>query len=836
MIDKKYIYDFDDVLSKSPHELRLLVGNKGASLMEMYSLGLMVPQGFVITTDICKYYYDNNGKLPDSFISEIDSAISRLEKKTKKKFGASSNSDIPLLLSVRSGSAYSMPGMMDTILNLGMNDEIVKILNNFTNNNDFVNDSYSRLKESYKRLVGDFSADIKIQLISSIKAVLNSWMSDRAISYRKIHNIPEEHGTAVTIQSMVFGNMGKNSGTGVLFTRNPSSGENCLYGEFLQNAQGEDLVSGTHTPLPIESLNNIMPGIYKELSDIAMILEKHYLDMQDIEFTIENDKLYILQTRSGKRTARSAINIAVDMVSEGRITKEEAVLRISPESLNQMLHARIDEQNQVKHIAMGLPASPGAVSGIVVFSPYDAEELSHHHRVILVRNDTSPEDINGMNVSSGILTARGGMTSHAAVVARGMGRPCICGVHGIRIDEKESLLHIDGHIIKKGDTITIDGDSGRVFVGEISTVTPDFSENFIVFMSWVENFQDISVRANAETVQDALNAIKLGAEGIGLCRTEHMFFDANKILLMRQMIVAPDESYRQIALDKLLPLHKKDFKDIFRAINGLPINVRLIDPPLHEFLPHGQNEKIALAKSLNIDLSVIEQRLHALHEVNPMLGHRGCRLGITYPQIYAMQLEAISEAILELKQEESIDTDLEIMMPLISNSSELEMLKNLANNVISTIEEKMGGFVKYKIGTMIELPRAALQAQSIAPLADYFSFGTNDLTQTTYGISRDDVSSFIPFYLKNKILDTDPFVSIDQEGVGELIEIAIERGRKSKPDIKLGVCGEHAGDPKSIEFFYKLGMDYVSCSPYRVPVAKLASAQASLKKIRDKKL
>lgn len=835
MFKHKYIYDFDDPFLKAAKDIRILLGNKGASLVEMSALGLPVPEGFIITTEVCKYYYDNNGNLPADFISELDIAIKRLESKTNKIFGDATK--VPLLLSVRSGSVASMPGMMDTILNLGMNDSIAKSLADLTKNQIFAEDSYNRFVNSYEKLVGTFTADVKTQLIAAIEAVLNSWMSDRAISYRRINNISEEYGTAVTIQSMVFGNMGATSGTGVLFTRNPSSGENNLYGEFLANAQGEDIVSGTQTPLSIlpslsskeSSLSETMPNIYKELSAIAGILENHYRDMQDIEFTVENGILYILQTRSGKRTAQAAITIAVDMVNEGKITIEEAILPIPPESLNQMLHARIDEKSDAKHVAKGLPASPGAVSGIVVFSPYDAEELSHHHKVILVRTDTSPEDINGMHVSSGILTARGGMTSHAAVVARGMGKPCVCGLNDMRIDEKESILYIGENIVKKGDMITIDGDSGRVFVGEVPTLTPDFSENFKIFMSWVRSLKKMEVRANAETVADVLNAIKLGAEGIGLCRTEHMFFEPAKILLMREMIIAPGESYRQIALDKLLPLHKRDFKDIFRAMNGVPINVRLIDPPLHEFLPQGHKEKLELAKSLNLDLEVIEQRLHALHEVNPMLGHRGCRLGVTYPQIYAMQLEAITAAILELKRDENIETDLEIMMPLISNAAELENLRNLALNVISTIEERMGGRVKYKIGTMIELPRAALHAGYIASFADYFSFGTNDLTQTTYGISRDDVGSFIPFYLQHKILDFDPFVRIDEEGVGELLKIAIERGRKTKPDIKLGICGEHGGDPASIDFFYRIGMDYVSCSPYRVPIASLAAAQATLK-------
>lgn len=827
----KYIHDFGTTSAN-----KQLLGNKGAGLAEMSNLSLNVPPGFTITTDLCRSYYDNNGHFPKDFENQLEEAIKRLEERTGKKFGSHKDA-IPLLLSIRSGAVASMPGMMDTILNLGINNEVAAHLGRLTRNQKFADDTLHRFTESYKKLVGHKTSDLKSQLIAAIRAVIDSWMSPRAVAYRKINHISDEHGTAVNVQAMVFGNMGDNSGTGVLFTRNPSSGKKALYGEFLINAQGEDVVSGIRTPMPIsptkkhpgQSLYETMPDIYHELERVATLLENHYADMQDIEFTIENGKLYILQTRSGKRTARAAIAIAVDMVAEGKITKEEAISRIDAESLGQMLHASLDPKSKIPHLTQGLPASPGAASGIVVFSPYDAEELAIHHKIILVRNDTSPEDITGMHVSAAILTARGGMTSHAAVVARGMGKPCVCGASEIAIDEKNGLLHIGGTTIKQGEIITIDGDSGKVFAGSVPTITPEFSENFNILMTWADEIRTMEVRANAETKQDVETSLRLGAKGIGLCRTEHMFFEPTKLSLMREMIVAPNDVLRQKALDKLLPLHKADFKNILKSIHGMPINIRLIDPPLHEFLPQGEKEKIALSESLKLPIEAINQRLHALHEVNPMLGHRGCRLGITYPQIYAMQVEAIITAAIECKHETGIENDIEIMLPLIAHELELENLRNLAINVITTIEERLGDKIKYKIGTMIELPRAALQANKIAPFADYFSFGTNDLTQTTYGISRDDIASFIPQYLAKKIIAYDPFTKIDQEGVGELIHIAIKRGRKIKPDLKMGICGEHGGDPSSIEFFYKLGMDYVSCSPYRVPIARLSAAQAVIK-------
>ncbi|MES2215325.1 MAG: pyruvate, phosphate dikinase [Pseudomonadota bacterium] len=867
----RYIYDFDSWTqeqgakehhTKNPD--KNLLGSKGYGLSEMSKLGLNVPPGFTISTDFCTQYYKNGCILPQDFEQELWESIERLERKTQKICGATP----PLLLSVRSGSPSSMPGMMDTILNLGMNDEVMEHLADLTGNRRFALDTHSRFIKAYGSLVAGVKSSLfleienpeerikayksimlqqnavipespKHQLIEAIKAVLNSWMSHRACYYRKLHNIPESLGTAVNIQSMVFGNMGNTSGTGVVFTRNPSTGAKEFYGEFLLNAQGEDIVSGAHTPRPItpkqnegESLKDILPEVYQELKASSIILENYFLDMQDIEFTIEQGKLYILQTRSAKRTAAAAIKIVVDMVEDGKMTQNEAILKIEPESLNQLLHASIDRSKNFVSIAKGLPASPGAASGIAVFSPHDAEELSLTRKVILVRNETSPEDIHGMHVSAGILTARGGMTSHAAVVARGMGKPCICGVQDIKIDEHEQTLTIGDLVIKQGDFMTIDGGSGEVFLGMVETVEPEFTHEFNTLIAWADAKRSLKIRANADTAEDALTALRLGSEGIGLCRTEHMFFDPEKLSLMREMIVAPSETHRASALERLLPLHKEDFKAIFRVMRGLPINIRLLDPPLHEFLPQDDKDKEALAESLGLSFASIEQRLVSLHEVNPMLGHRGARLGITSPAIYAMQVEAIILAALELKKNEGITTSLEIMLPLIFNSTELgiltKLIKDTASVVCSKFDDTDTKDVQYKIGAMIELPRAALQAGSIAPLTDYFSFGTNDLTQTTYGISRDDVASFIPEYIKQNILPSDPFVTLDQEGVGELIKIAAERGKASNPSLKLGICGEHGGDTSSIEFFNRLGFDYVSCSPYRIPIARLAAAHAAL--------
>ena len=855
-----------------------LLGGKGSALLEMSTLGINVPHGFTISTEICQYYYKHNKSFPVHFVEELTSSIKALEVITNKKFGPQadprSNPDQnPLLVSVRSGAKESMPGMMDTILNLGLNDQTVEYLATSSSNTIFALDSYRRLIQMYSNVVlgvpmllfeailetyndnpsaselrqiirrfkalaldesgMEFPQDVYVQLQNAVRAVINSWMSSRAVIYRKLHNISSDLGTAVTIQSMVFGNKGKTSGTGVVFSRNPSTGEKKLFGEYLINAQGEDVVSGVRTPYNIDADGSekamiyTMPKVYADLKKHVEILEAHYKDVQDIEFTIENGELYILQTRAAKRTTAAAIKIVVDMVAEGLMTKQEAIMKIDAETINQLLHARVDYDSNPKPLAKGLPASPGAAVGIAVFSPYDAEELAHHHKVILVRNDTSPEDIRGMNVSAGVLTVRGGMTSHAAVVARGMGKPCICGASRILVNEAEKYLKIGDVIIKQGDELTIDGSTGKIFAGTLKLVPPTMTKEFDIFMCWVDEVRYLRVRANAETILDANTAVKLGAEGIGLCRTEHMFFRADKIALIREMIVSPNIEQRSNAIARLLPIHTSDFKDIFRIMQGMPVNIRLLDPPLHEFLPQDEIEKHELAKHLGLPWPVIENRLNALHEVNPMLGHRGCRLGITFPEIYEMQVEAIFNAISDLRRE-NIDVVLEIMLPLISDVSELRILKKLIICVSKRIEMTTGNAIAYTIGTMLELPRAALKAEDIATEADYFSFGTNDLTQTTFGISRDDIASFMPQYLSDKLLKYDPFITIDQEGVGELIKIAIERGKRSNPRLKLGVCGEHGGDPRSILFFHDIGLDYISCSPYRIPIARIAAAQAKI--------
>lgn len=877
----KLIYYFGASGSDGNASMKNILGNKGAGLAEMSNLNLPIPDGFTITTELCNYFYNHNHSFPKNFSSDLKKAIKKLEITTGKIFGDSKN---PLLLSVRSGSTISMPGMMDTVLNLGMNDEVCTALAVSSNDKRFALDSYKRFLEMYGSTVLSIQADLfdqiyeahKIQaniyrdndvtieilekiiedfkkiiikhknqlvsdpyqqLESAIKAVLQSWMSNRAVIYRRIHNIAESFGTAINIQSMVFGNLGNNSATGVAFTRSPSTGEKGIFGEFLINAQGEDIVSGTRTPFPIvsegtdstPSMQIVMPKIFAELEEICKKLELHYLDMQDIEFTIENNKLYILQTRSAKRTALASIKIAVQMVQEKLISKDQAIMHIDPESLNQLLHTRIDYSQSLTAITEGLPASPGAATGIVVFSPYDAEKMSHHHKVILVRHDTSPEDINGMHVSSGILTVRGGMTSHAAVVARGMGKPCVCGTNNLIIDEKNQLLKAGDITIKQGETITIDGGTGKVFLGAVPLIQPVFTEESELILTWADEISHLKVRANAETVTDAAVSLKFGAKGIGLCRTEHMFFDKNKIPLVREMIIAPDIERRKRAIDELLPLQIEDFKALFRIMQGKPINIRLLDPPLHEFLPTTEFDKQNLADNLNLPLSLIRQRLHAMHETNPMLGHRGCRLGISSPEIYQMQIEAIFTAIYELHRTENIDCILELMIPLISNVNEIKKLKSYIYEVVNDLENRYKYKFSFTIGTMIELPRAALNSREIAKEVDYFSFGTNDLTQTTYGISRDDVASFFPYYLEEKIFDFDPFTTLDEEGVGELIEIAIKRGKASNANLKLGACGEHAGNPTSIDFFHRMKLDYISCSPYRIPIARIAAAQAKIK-------
>jgi pyruvate,orthophosphate dikinase len=880
----KLIYHFGPQNNEGDASMKDKLGGKGANLAEMSNLGLPIPPGFTIATNMCSYYYTHGNKLTADFEAELLQAIHRLEKETGKVFGSKEN---PLLVSVRSGAKISMPGMMDTILNLGMNDEVAESLAEITSNPRFAYDSYRRFiqmygsvvlkipayifedtydnhkinhninndsevtteilkaviqdyKKNIHRLTGkEFENNLTQQLIKAIEAVLKSWMSPRAVHYRKINNISEQEvlGTAVNIQSMVFGNKGNHSATGVVFTRSPADGEKKIFGEFLINAQGEDVVAGIRTPQPIlakkekdgTSMQELMPKAYEELISICAKLESHYGDMQDIEFTIEEGKLYILQTRKGKRAAAAAVKIAVDMVNEGILTKETALLRIEPESLNQLLHTGIDYSTKPEIIAQGLAASPGAATGIAVFSPYDAEELAHHHKVILVRNDTSPEDIKGMHVAKGIITARGGMTSHAAVVARGMGRPCVCGVKGLTVNEKEKyFITSSGNKIHQGEVITLDGSTGKIIVGTVNLIEPQFSPEFETILKWADSIKNLHVRANAETAVDARMAIKFGAVGVGLCRTEHMFFDAEKIPLVREMIIAQDYEHRMKAIAKLKPLQTADFKELFSILGNMPLNIRLLDPPLHEFLPTLDQDKENLARTLEVPKSVIDHRLHVLHEINPMLGHRGCRLGITYPEIYSMQVEAILEAMWQLYSQEGLNCNLELMIPLISDFKELEIIKNIINKTVNEIEKKYSHKFRIKTGTMIELPRAALTADKISPLVDYFSFGTNDLTQTTLGISRDDTGSFLGDYIEQKIFNHDPFITIDEEGVGFLVQTAIEKGKKTNNTLSFGVCGEHAGDPKSIDFFHKVGIDYISCSPFRVPIARVAAARSKI--------
>jgi len=874
----KMIYYFGGNGSEGDASMKNILGGKGANLAQMCKLGLPIPPGFTISTHICSAKKDH---LTPSVVRELLASIAILEKETGKKFGSGDN---PLLVSVRSGAKISMPGMMDTILNLGMNDVTASAIASKTKNPRFAYDSYRRFLEMYGAVVleissylfeeafdnhklrnnitrdseltaemlqdiivsfkaiilkntgKEFESDPIKQLNCAIASVMKSWMSPRAIIYRKINNVADDIGTAVNIQSMVFGNKGNDSATGVVFTRSPSDGKKEIFGEFLINAQGEDVVAGIRTPSPIlsvgdgRSMQEKMPQMYAELLIVCDRLEAHFKDMQDIEFTIEEGKLYILQTRNGKRAAAAAIKVAVDMVKEKVISVQEALMRIEPESLNQLLHTAIDYSSEMEVIASGLPASPGACSGIVVFSPYDAEEMSIHHKVILVRNDTSPEDIQGMHVSDGILTARGGMTSHAAVVARGMGKPCVCGVKGLVVNEKQKMMTTSsGYTIKQGDTITIDGSTGQIIIGDVKLVEPKFSEEFNTILEWADQEKDLGVRANAETVLDASVAIKFGAIGIGLCRTEHMFFDNAKIPLVREMIIAQDAEHRMNAIERLRPLQTNDFKSLFEVMEGKPVNIRLLDPPLHEFLPTEEKDKRLLADNLNVSISLIEHRLHALHELNPMLGHRGCRLGISHPEIYIMQVEAILHAMQMVHSEKKITSHLELMIPLISDVRELKRIKEYVVATIKKMEAKYSMKFNIKLGTMIELPRAAITADEIAPHVEFFSFGSNDLTQTTFGISRDDVGSFLPDYLNQKIFTHDPFVRLDEIGVGGLIMTAIEKGRKANPALSLGVCGEHAGEPHSIDFFHRAGLGYISCSPYRIPIARVAAARSKIK-------
>jgi pyruvate,orthophosphate dikinase len=881
----KFVYFFGDGKAEGNAEMKNLLGGKGANLAEMTSIGLPVPAGFTITTEVCTEFYKNNREYPAGLKAEVEANLKKVETLMGKKFGDPKN---PLLVSVRSGARASMPGMMDTILNLGLNDVTVQGIIAQSGDERFAYDAYRRFVQMYsdvvmglgkdilehllekkkeekgahldtdltaadwKELVAAFKVTIREtlgkefpedpaeQLWGAIGAVFGSWMNQRAITYRRLNNIPAEWGTAVNVQSMVFGNMGNDCATGVAFTRDPSTGENYFYGEYLVNAQGEDVVAGIRTPQPINkgqksdsclpSMEEVMPECYQQLARIRGTLEKHYKDMQDIEFTIEKGKLYMLQTRNGKRTATAAIKVAVDMVQEGLIDEKTAVLRVAPSQLDQLLHPSLDPKATKKLIAKGLPASPGAACGEVVFTADAAETAARIGlKVILVRIETSPEDIHGMHAAQGILTARGGMTSHAAVVARGMGKCCVAGCGDIKVDYgAETFTAKGGVLVKKGDLITLDGSTGEVMLGQVPTVPPQLTGDFGILMGWVDKFRRLGVRTNADTPHDAKVAREFGAEGIGLCRTEHMFFDAARIAAVREMILAEDLEGRKKALTKILPMQKGDFIGIFREMKGLPVTIRLLDPPLHEFLPQEEKDIEALAKTMEVSVQTLKNKVEFLHEFNPMLGHRGCRLGLTYPEIYDMQVKAIMEAACELVKEEGYKIVPEIMIPLVAVVDEL---KRLRENTVAVCEEVIGRYgvkVDYLIGTMIELPRAALTADEIAREADFFSFGTNDLTQTTFGLSRDDAGRFLPFYVEEGLLPDDPFVTLDQNGVGQLIKMGCEKGRATRPNIKLGICGEHGGDPASVIFCHKIGLDYVSCSPFRVPIARLAAAHAAL--------
>ncbi len=868
----KWVYLFKE----GNAEMRNLLGGKGANLAEMTNLGLPIPQGFTITTEACTDYYTSGQKVTEEIQTQIFEALEALEKQQGKTFGDMEN---PLLVSVRSGARASMPGMMDTILNLGLNDKAVEGFAKKTGNPRFAYDSYRRFiqmfsdvvmevpkshfekvldevkkakgwkfdtdltgddlkevikryKEIYREKMGEeFPQDPKTQLMEAVKAVFRSWDNPRAIVYRRMNDIPGEWGTAVNVQAMVFGNMGDTSGTGVAFTRNPSTGIKGIYGEYLINAQGEDVVAGIRTPLPITKLEEDMPHVYEEFMNIADRLEKHYTDMQDMEFTIEEGKLYFLQTRSGKRTAFAALQIACDLVDEGMITKETAIKRIEAKSLDQLLHPTFQEDalKAGKIIGQALPASPGAASGKVYFT---AEEAKNHHesgeRVILVRLETSPEDIEGMQAAEGILTARGGMTSHAAVVARGMGTACVCGCGEIQVDEEKKVFSLGGETLKEGDYISLDGSTGKIYKGEIKTVEAGISGNFSKIMEWADEFRTLKIRTNADTPEDAANALKLGAEGIGLCRTEHMFFEGGRIRKIRKMILSKTEEEREAALNELIPYQKGDFKGIYQVMEGRPVTIRFLDPPLHEFVPTEEKDMIELANEMGISLDEVKAACDALHEFNPMMGHRGCRLAVTYPEIAKMQTRAVMEAAIEVNQEKGLNIIPEIMIPLVGEQKELKFVKDVVVETAETVKKEKGSDIEYKIGTMIEIPRAALTADEVAKEAEFFSFGTNDLTQMTFGFSRDDAGKFLDAYYKAKIYESDPFTRLDTHGVGRLIQLAVEKGRETRPDIKLGICGEHGGDPSSIAFCSQLGLDYVSCSPFRVPIAKLGAAQAAI--------
>jgi len=875
---KKYVYNFDEGRA----DMRSLLGGKGANLAEMLHIGLPVPMGFTVTTEACLDYYDKGEKISDEILEQIFSALEKLESHNGKKLG---DTEDPLLVSVRSGAAISMPGMMDTILNLGLNDDSVKALAELTGNDRFAYDSYRRFIQmfgnvvlgiehdkfekiiddekqkakatldteldannwqevikNYKQLVKqetgeDFPQDPKQQLLMAVEAVFKSWNNPRAKVYRRINKIPDNLGTAVNVQTMVFGNKGNDSGTGVAFTRNPSTGEKKVYGEFLLNAQGEDVVAGIRTPKSISELEKEMPEIYKQFTDICKLLENHYRDMQDIEFTIENGKLYMLQTRSGKRTAQAAVKVAVNMVHEGLITKEEALLRVAPDQIVSLLHRRIDPEADVKALAKGLPASPGAGSGHVVFDPDEAEKLgSSGEKIILVRTETTPDDIHGIVMAQAVLTSRGGMTSHAAVVARGMGKPCVCGCDAIKIDYEKQQFQVGDIVVKKRDIITVDGASAQVFLGAVPMIEPELSDEFQELLSWADEVRKLRVRANADTPHDAKVARDFGAEGIGLCRTEHMFMAQDRLPVVQEMIMAETVEAREKALAKLLPMQEQDFEGILEAMHDLPVTIRLLDPPLHEFLPNAEQLITEIHElKLKGDTKEVEakqeilKKVRALAELNPMLGLRGCRLGLLYPEIYAMQVKAIIKAACNLAKR-GIKIDPEIEIPLVGHVNEFVSMEELVRKTATEVMKDEGIEVDYKVGTMIEIPRACLTAEEIAEHAEFFSFGTNDLTQTTFGFSRDDAEGkFLPQYIEQKILKDDPFIILDRQGVGKLMQMAVESGRKVKPDLLVGICGEHGGEPSSVEFCHMIGLDFVSCSPFRVPVARLAAAQAVLK-------
>ncbi|SHI01785.1 pyruvate phosphate dikinase [Clostridium collagenovorans DSM 3089] len=877
MGNKKFVYLF----SEGNASMRNLLGGKGANLAEMTKLGIPVPEGFTVNTEACIKYYTDGEKLSDEVIEQIKESLAHVESITDKKFGCKQN---PLLVSVRSGARVSMPGMMDTVLNLGLNDETVEGLANLTNNPRFAYDSYRRFiqmfadvvmgldKNNFEQILEEakeakgvkydteleaddlkkitlrfkayyedslgkkFPQDPVEQLLEAVTAVFRSWNNPRAIVYRRLNDIPGDWGTAVNVQRMVFGNMGDNSGTGVAFTRNPATGEKKIYGEYLINAQGEDVVAGIRTPQPIARLEQDLPECYKKFMEIASNLENHYKDMQDMEFTIEQEKLYFLQTRNGKRTAQAALKVAVDLVEEGLLTKEEAILKVEPKQLDSLLHPTFDEKGLKNGVvlAKGLPASPGAACGKVYFT---AEEAKAHHedgeKVILLRQETSPEDIEGMVAAEGILTVRGGMTSHAAVVARGMGTCCVAGCEALRVNEKEKTFEVAGKVFKEGDFISLDGSTGKVYEGQIETRSPEMVGDFGVFMAWVDEIRKLKVRTNADTPKDTAQAIEFGAEGIGLCRTEHMFFEETRIPAVREMIVAKSEEQRRKALDKLLPMQREDFVGIYEALEGRPATVRLLDPPLHEFLPNKEEEIVALAQETHITVEELKATIESLHEFNPMMGHRGCRLCVSYPEIAEMQTRAIIEAAIDVNERKGFNIVPEIMIPLVGEIKELKYVKDVVVKTADSIIKEKNCDLKYQVGTMIEIPRAALTADEIAKEAEFFSFGTNDLTQMTFGFSRDDAGKFLNYYYDKAIYESDPFQRLDQNGVGQLVKMAAEKGRSTRENIKLGICGEHGGDPSSVEFCHNIGLNYVSCSPFRVPIARLAAAQAQIKNPRQ---